>query len=122
MASYTIEPVSLTGPTASRPVLAITFRVPSPRERDALHPATGLQVSFTDGVVDMFVERLTARDVEVVDADDGLCRVVIGQQDLPRARTEAGADFDVRLHAWKGEKWLGSWDAGKIARPMMVVS
>ncbi len=117
MATYNIEPVSFVGPTARERSLKISFRAPNTVEGNSnpIHPATALQLSFRNDDNEVFIDRLTPRDISV---DDDLCWLHIDNDTVPqfkhRPAAPAQEDFDVVLHAWRGEKLLGSWVVGRI--------
>ncbi len=128
--SYDLQPVSFEAPTDTRPFMRVSFRLPStPRNNSAasaIYPATGLQLSFANNGHEPFMGRLTARDVEILEGDDAtsssgsageprLCSFRIPSGEIPRFAFEgAGPETEVRLHAWRGEKWLGTWPVGKL--------
>ncbi len=137
MPSYNLEPVSFKAPTDAAPFLTASFRLPSTDNgttapRSSIHPATGLQLSFVNNDHEVFLERLTARDVETTTSTSSgtssgggggggpaagarLCSLRVPAREIPRLRFRApAAETDVRLHAWKGEKWLGSWSVGTL--------
>ena len=116
MASYHVEPVSISPPTASKRFLDVAFRLPSSGGRDPIFPATGLQVSVCDNDNDMevFLERATSRDVVVYGADATLRSLRIPESEVPRMYHSSAASLTVKLHAWRGEKWLGTWELGTL--------
>ena len=116
MASYHLEPVSMSAPTAEKRFLDVAFRLPSGGARDSIYPATGLQVSVCDTARDMevFLERATSRNVVVHGADATLRSLRIPESEVPRMYHAAAASLTVKLHAWRGEKWLGTWELGTL--------
>ncbi len=118
--TYDLQPVSFTRPSSGRPSLTITFRLPSGTGTNPIHPATGLQLSFANKDHEPFLERLTPRDVETLGegeeaAEAGtLCTVTVAAAQMPRF-PDGDADTEVRLHAWRGERWLGTWAVGTVS-------
>lgn len=83
-------------------------------------PASGLQLSFErpDCDQEIFVERITARDVQA--SESGLCTVSLPKDDMPKyavpkGREDTVGDVVVKLHAWKGERHLGAWEMGRLS-------
>jgi len=62
--------------------------------------------------------RFTTRDLVVEDDDnDGGFAVMVGEGEIPRfsGRGEEGEEeVVVSMHAWKGERVLGSWEVGRL--------
>lgn len=85
-------------------------------------PASGLQLSFErpDCDQEIFVERITARDVQA--SKSGLCTVSLPKDEMPKyavpkGREDTVGDVVVKLHAWKGERHLGAWEMGRLSGP-----
>jgi len=117
MAPYTIDDIAFNPPTATRHFMGIAFRVPSSESvgTNPIHPATGLQLSFRAADdTEMFLERMAPR--EVAADESGACSVRVAEGDIPRFSRPDRTEVDVILHAWKGEKHLGSWEVGKFSR------
>lgn len=121
MAPFVLEPVSHLGPSASASYLQVSFRLPGSSVRhadDLLHPASGLQLSFENGDHEAFTERLTTRDVLVSDTDSGLYSIRVPETDIPKFQARGAgpttAGTTIKLHAWQGEKLLGSWNVGDL--------
>ena len=110
--NYAFEPISLTPPRVEDGPLVIAFRLPPGKSaRNPIAPATALQVSIGH----VFLERQTARDVEPRENAEG--EFVLRQGGLPKITClehSGHNDVDVTVHAWKGEKWLGSWEVGRL--------
>lgn len=86
------------------------------------YPASGLQLSFgrPDCDQEIFVERITARDVQ--SSESGLCTVSLPKDEMPKytvpkGREDTVNDVVVKLHAWKGERHLGAWEVGRLSGP-----
>jgi hypothetical protein len=113
MANYALTPQTFLPPTSTRP-LTVAFTLPSTNAQGTLFPATGLQVS----IADVFLDRVTERDVEVTDGSvEGISRCTLRVPHLPRFRggsVSTTGQYEVKLHAWKGEKLLGSWKVGDL--------
>ena len=114
MASYDLEPVSLRGPTKTQPQLILTFRRPGPspdqkRIANPIYPATGLQISLSSPTgLEIFLDRMSVRDIQLRDNDHGLFS--LSTSPVPTFNQEM--EVAVKLHSWRGEKLLGSWDVG----------
>lgn len=83
------------------------------------YPASNLQLSFQRPSNDqeIFLERITARDVQHSDA--GLCTVLLEKDNVPRYAAKEAKELEedvlVKLHAWRGEKHLGAWEVGRLS-------
>ncbi len=136
MATFTLEPVSFDAPSATRHGMKVGFRAPAnssssgrsnnSNNRSPIHPATALQFSFRNECNEVFVERLTPRDIAEDEEDEGLYLVRLPASQIPRFKPHAHAhsqtDFDVFMHAWRGEKLLGSWVVGTIPWTAMAAN
>jgi hypothetical protein len=109
LSSLALEPISPNGND-----LRVMFHTSSLREADPLYPATGLQVAFCHGETEAYTpERLVAREVDV--SDDGTCSILVaGMPRFAHRNANPEARTLVKVHAWKGEKLLGSWVAGSV--------
>ncbi|EOO01615.1 hypothetical protein UCRPA7_2857 [Phaeoacremonium minimum UCRPA7] len=122
MPSYELTPQAFTAPTDAIPYMTVTFRVPQSSARrdrdDPIFPASGLQLSLENNRREAFLEeRLTARDLG---ASGGVCVARVPAGEIPQFRGPEWADQTVvvKMHAWKGEKWLGSWEVGRMEAPL----
>ncbi len=113
MPSFHLSSITLAPTSASSDRLRVSFRTSS-RGGDPLYPATGLQFAFHHGEDEVFAaDRLVSRDVAV--ADDGSCSVLVdGVPMFRHCSPDSAAQTLVRVHAWQGERHLGSWDVGRI--------
>lgn len=106
--------------------MRIGFRAPY-SDRSPIHPATALQLSIRNQSMEIFMDRLVPRDIDEAepggvdgDGDDDnnsgrLCVVRTPLADIPRVKyNPTHVEFDVVMHAWRGEKYLGSWVVGTI--------
>jgi len=118
MAPYVLEPVSFSAPRGARP-LTITFRVPGGDSGSGkpLAPANALQVS----VGDAFLARRPASDVE--GRPGGVFALQEPAAAVPRFRVPAavGDGLEVKLHAWRGERWLGTWCVGELGFEVLAM-
>lgn len=121
MPKYSIYPESLMAPNKFSPFLSVSFRR-GVESRDPIFPASGLQLSFErpDCDQEIFVERITARDVH--SSESGLCTVSLPKHEMPKysvpkGREDTVGDVVVKLHAWKGERHLGAWEVGRLSGP-----
>ena len=82
------------------------------------YPATGLQVSLENNDQSIFLERLTSRDIITDESNPGVLSFRIPKAEVPRFnrrnRDPLNSTTAVKVHAWQGEKWLGSWDVGTL--------
>lgn len=127
--AFSLTPLGLTAPDATRQTpLVVKFALARPSSTSSssvLHPATGLQLCIRQAGHEVFLERMVAREVDVLDeGDDGgattRCRIVVPDGDVPFFRNKAGeqqaeAAAEVALYAWQGERLLASYELGEIA-------
>ena len=107
MTSIDFQPITCTAPTPGSPYLTVHFKVPEQiAEERPLHPATSLQVSFQNGEQEAFMERMTSRDVQVVDAEGGRCLFRVPKTNIVQFSSDNG-ETAVKVHAWKGKKVSG---------------
>jgi len=111
MSTFSFSDLSITKYATSD--LLISFRTPS-TSNNPIHPATSLQLAYLVSDMEIYPpDRLTARDVVV--ADDGLCTVLTTVPTLKVGDRPGFPDtVVVELHAWKGERLLGRWEAGTL--------
>jgi len=67
-----------------------------------------LSFSFANGINEVFVDRITHRELQV--RDDG--SVVATVPDVPGFKDPAVVT-EVKMYVWKGQKLLGKWDVGR---------
>jgi hypothetical protein len=118
MASPALQILSLTPPTPHSRTLLATF-LPTPASNptadssNMLNPSTSLSFEFRNGGQEVFLDRITHRELAV--QDDG--SIVATVPNVPVfKRDEEGNEraTEVRMYAWKGEKLLGEWDVGSF--------
>ncbi|KAF4629792.1 hypothetical protein G7Y89_g8352 [Cudoniella acicularis] len=96
-------------PTSSNLTLTLlpTANSAAAQEQKLFTPATSLALSLHNGSNEIYLDRLTYRDLEF--RDDGT--VVVRIEEAPSfAQTEG--ETSVKVYVWKGEKLLGEWEAG----------
>lgn len=111
MSSLNITPISLHGPEDGGS-LQLNFKAVS----SVSHNITW-QLSLAAGNGhEVFLERLTMRDLEKIDDDERYAITVPGES-FPRFKSSAGSNAvtEVALHAWKGERLLGKWTFGQVS-------
>ncbi|KAJ2966105.1 hypothetical protein NQ176_g10304 [Zarea fungicola] len=106
---------------ATKP-LFFTLSLPGAQEKNPLHPATHLQLTFAyAGTGEIFVPNLImpgdlTESTSAGDAQSTLYNVEISPRDIARVKVNEGEspDAEVRLYAWRKEKLLGKWVIGTI--------
>lgn len=100
--------------------LCFTVSLPSSRDTDPLYPATHLQLSYHfEGSGEVFIpDVITSRDLLKSGSQDEphLYEVQTPADKVPRAKVNEGAPSaaEVYVYAWRGEKLLGKWNAGRV--------
>ena len=113
-----LSDLSISKPKEGHKMVKLHFRT-STTGKTPIHPASGLQTSFQAGESEIFSpDRLTLRDISV--GADGVCTVEtrvpyfkVGNYKIGESGP-APPDTTVRIHAWQGERFIGSWEAGQI--------
>lgn len=119
MGALTIDPSTSTA-------LSVTVSLPNGRDTNALYPATHLQISYSYSPMSCQIfspKVITSNDLIRCDSDPSLYSIEIPDSEVPRIKYPAAGDShvaEVHVHAWKGEKNLGSWRLGQIERPALV--
>ncbi|KAK2594564.1 hypothetical protein QQS21_007736 [Conoideocrella luteorostrata] len=111
-----ITPTSFTPPSDRHDSLRISFTT-SADGSNPIFPATYLQLSYRFGdSQEIFGEIFTPRDIVGDASGNGTYHVGVPFKDVPIAKVNSEADLDaeVKLHAWKDEKYLDSWVVGEI--------
>lgn len=134
MPSFTLTPLPLSAPASTEAPVRVSFRVPASQVRparnnkpeDPIFPATGLQLCVQHAGHEVFVERTTSREIEVVQESDESweCTFMFPGTDLPKFRPTIGvpgfdAEAELWLYAWKGERVLGKWRVGTLPGRVM---
>jgi hypothetical protein len=101
MSSHDVEILSF-GPQT--PQFSVSFK-PTP---NLLTKSLSIQLEFRGGGHEAFVERTTFREL-VPDAGEGTYVATVPE--YPHFRGDD--EVEVVMHVWKGERLIGSWDAGK---------
>lgn len=102
--------------------LKFTVSLPSARDKDALYPATHLQLSYTyEGSGEVFVPSvIKSEDLVKSDTDEepNVYVVEAPADEVPRAKVNEGTTSDgiVTVYAWRREKLLGKWTVGRIEK------
>ncbi|OAA31977.1 hypothetical protein AAL_01309 [Moelleriella libera RCEF 2490] len=115
-ASSSVNASSLVqSPDAATSPLRLTVRLPSALDTDLLYPATHLQLSyaFSAGTEIFAPAAITSRDIM---QSGGEYLIQSPPGDIPRAKVKTGmtSAAGVRVHAWRGDKLLGTWVVGRI--------
>lgn len=104
------SPIAATSPLFFNIALASGTKSP-------LSPATHLQLSYKYlGTGEVFIPNvITGNDLTPGD-EPGVWTVQAPALEIPRAKVNTGATTaaELKVHAWKGEKLLGSWSVGTI--------
>jgi len=115
-----LSDLSISKPKQGHKTVKLHFRTSATGDmKGPIHPASGLQTSFKAGEGEVFSpDRLTLRDISV--GADGLCTVEarvpyfnVGDYRMGEPGP-APPDTTVRIHAWHGERFIGTWEAGRI--------
>lgn len=109
MAQQTLQVISLHAPTPTSSSMSVTLlpSTPTPSTAHLFSASTSLALSLHNGDHEIYLDRLTQRDLEFQDNGSVIARI----NETPRFATPHG-QTSVKVYMWKGEKLLGEWDAG----------
>jgi hypothetical protein len=117
MPSFNLSDITIASLNDENSLVRVSFRTTS-RGKDPLYPATGLHFEFLSGGQEIFAaERVVSREVAV--GQDGVYSVVTEVPRVHSKEPDSDPEMVIKVHAWQGERHLGTWDVGSVIRPRL---